>query len=306
MPSPVAVAPTAGICLTALFFQALLYGMGVLQIFLYFLWYHKDDWMVKGTVLTMFVVETIQLAAAFSTLNNWLIVNFGNSADIDIIHWQDMVQLAAVYLSTFIAQAHFARSLLHKQAPLLPPLILLLSLLALGAGIAQVVLATRIERYSELGPTTIATEVQAAATLAADVLITAGLCWHQNNNRTRHQSNNRALNLVIITAINRGVCTLAFAALNIILFVARPGTLDFMLALLVSDKLYMNSMLAILNTRPRPSAFPNSELSTLIFEPNPRLGTDDDESTSALSTLHETRVRVRNDELRSPDRKRTS
>ncbi|KAJ7067625.1 hypothetical protein C8F01DRAFT_1121905, partial [Mycena amicta] len=70
----------------------------------------------------------------------------------------------------------------------------------------------------------------------AQTLITVGLCWRSNQGRTGMQSTNRVLNSLITTAINRG-------------FLMTPGTFYFMIGILISDKLYMNSLLAILNTR---------------------------------------------------------
>ncbi|KAJ6613844.1 hypothetical protein B0H10DRAFT_2221953 [Mycena sp. CBHHK59/15] len=225
--------------------------MGLLQTFLYFVWYHKDNWTVKGTVIAMVVIESVQMAAAFSNVYAWLIDGFGDFENLGIIHWQDMVQLTALYLSTFVAQAHFARCIyqLERQYVVLPILILLFSLTALGGGLGQVVLAIGIGEYSKLGQTSVTSNLQAAFALASDMLIPFGLCWRLNKSRTGIQATNNVLNFLIMTAINRGVFTMFFAALNVILFVSQPGTFYFMLALLLSDKFYMNSMLAMLNTR---------------------------------------------------------
>ncbi|KAJ7099738.1 hypothetical protein C8R44DRAFT_810251 [Mycena epipterygia] len=249
MASP--LAPTVGMWLTALFLQTLLHGMGLLQGFLYFVWYPKDNWTVKGTVITMLFVESIQMGAAFGNVYAWLIDGFGDLANLNTIHWQDMLQLTALYLSTFVAQAHFAKTIyqLHRQDKILPLVVLLFSLVALGGGIGQVVLAIRVGEYSKLGQTSVTTNLQAGFALASDMLITIGLCWRLSESKGGIQSTNKVLNFLILTAINRGAFTMLFAALNVILFLSEPGTFYFMLALLLSDKFYMNSMLAILNTR---------------------------------------------------------
>lgn len=110
--------------------------------------------------------------------------------------------------------------------------------------------------------------LQASFALAADVLITFGLCWRLNKNRGGIQSyvggvsrnatlmncrTNKILNFLIMTAINRGVFTMIFAALNMILvrssaiksgirlidhpqFITQPQKFYFMIAILLSDK----------------------------------------------------------------------
>ncbi|KAJ7774427.1 hypothetical protein B0H14DRAFT_2631963 [Mycena olivaceomarginata] len=102
----------------------------------------------------------------------------------------------------------------------------------------------QLGEYSKLGSTKVTTNLQAAAALAADALITFGPCWQLNKGRGRIQSSNKILNFLITTAINRGVFITIFTALNLILFFSRPGT--FMLVIFLSDKIYMNSVLAIL------------------------------------------------------------
>ncbi|KAF7343065.1 hypothetical protein MVEN_01736900 [Mycena venus] len=253
---------TNGIWLIAVFLEAILQGMGLLQCFLYFIWYPRDPWIVKGTVIAMLVVECIQMGAAFSNVYAWLITGFGDFDNLDIIHREDMLQLTALYLSTFIAQAHFARCIyqLHKRNIVLPVIVFLLAVIALGGGIGQVILATGVKRYSELGKTSVTTNLQAAFALAADMLISFGLCWRLSQNRGGIQSTNKILNFLIMTAINRGVFTVLLAGLNIVLFVSQPGTFYFMLALLISDKVYMNSMLAMLNTRQYAVQLPGTTL----------------------------------------------
>ncbi|KAF7328638.1 hypothetical protein MSAN_02475900 [Mycena sanguinolenta] len=239
---------TQGIWMTAVFLEAILHGMGLLQGFLYFVWFHRDPWSIKGTVIAML---PFKWGAAYSNVYELFVTNFANFESLNTIHRQDSVQLTALFLSIFIAQAHFARCVyqLHKRHIILPLTIFIFSLVALGAGIAQVVQMIRLKLYSNLGVTSLTSNLQAAFALAADLLITFGLCWRLNKNRGGIQSTNKILNFLILTAINRGVFTMFFAALNIALFVRRPNTFYFMLALLLSDKFYLNSMLAMLNTR---------------------------------------------------------
>ncbi|KAJ6467753.1 hypothetical protein C8R45DRAFT_938410 [Mycena sanguinolenta] len=52
-----------------------------------------------------------------------------------------------------------------------------------------------------------------------------------------------------MTSINRGVFTMLFAMLTIILWLTEQGTFYFVLMNILCGKFYMNSMLAVLNTR---------------------------------------------------------
>ncbi|KAJ7122189.1 hypothetical protein C8R44DRAFT_876496 [Mycena epipterygia] len=228
MASP--LAPTFGIWLVALFLQSILYGMGLIQVYL--------------------VLETFQTGMFFSAVYSILIDDFGDLQELGFIPWQALAQLFA-YASTFVAQAYFSHCIyvLHKKKVILPAIIIVLSLVAFGGGIAQVILAANLKEFTELPKTSASSNTQAAVALACDVLITVGLCWRLNSHRGGIQSTNKLLSFLILTAVKRGVLTMVTALLNMILFLTQPGTFYFQLMLLLSGKFYMNSMLAMLNTR---------------------------------------------------------
>ncbi|KAK7050104.1 hypothetical protein R3P38DRAFT_2861968 [Favolaschia claudopus] len=245
------IADTFGIWLIAQFFQAILFGMGLLQVYLYFFWYPKDHWGIKATVILITFLESVQTGTYFAATYGFFITDFGHPEILALFPWTALAQLLALYTSTFVAQTFFAHTiyLLHKRRKIFPAIIILLSLVGLGGGTAQIVLATKIKFFSELPTTSAASNTQAALSLACDILITVGLCWRLNESRTGIQSTNKLLNFLIMTAVNRGVLTMVTALLNMVLFLTQPGTFYFMLLILLSGKFYMNSMLAMLNTR---------------------------------------------------------
>ncbi|KAJ7347302.1 hypothetical protein DFH08DRAFT_1080331 [Mycena albidolilacea] len=298
MPAAQDLSSTMGMWLLAVFLEALLQGMGMLQCFLYFVWYHKDPWSFKATVIVLVALECIQMGASFANIYDWFINNFGDYSALRFIGWSDMLQLTALYLAVFVAQAHFARCIyqLRKEDLWLPAVIFLLALIALAAGLGQVVFCIQLGEYSKLGSTKVTTNLQAAAALAADALITFGLCWRLNKGRGGIQSTNKILNFLITTAINRGVFTMIFAALNIVLFFSRPGTFDFMLVIFLSDKIYMNSVLAMLNTRQYAVQVGHGtvvqQLSLPVFEAARPDTTSTAVSTSQQSTFEMGKLRV--------------
>ncbi|KAF7364089.1 hypothetical protein MSAN_01067800 [Mycena sanguinolenta] len=260
---PSLIASTLGMWLVAVFLQSLLHGMGLLQGFLYFVWYPMDSGTVKGTVIAVLLTETVQMAGAFLTTYRWLIDGFGTSNFL-LIRWPDMLQLTALYLSTFIAQVqvvsyretssadHF-QSLRKNHTSISQERCVSAhpysspgsSGICVWIIIAQVIIATRLGDYRKIDETATTTNLQAGAALAADIAITGGLFWRFSKSRTGVQSTNRVLNFLIMTAINRGVLTMLSAIFTMVLFLTQPGSYYFMITLLLSDKFYMNNMLAM-------------------------------------------------------------
>ncbi|KAJ7780764.1 hypothetical protein DFH07DRAFT_439326 [Mycena maculata] len=242
---------TMGIWLVSLFLATILYGMGLIQAFLYFNWYTKDHWGVKAVVICLVILETLHITFFFCGTYWILIDHFGDFAALVVITWYDSAQLLAGYLSAFTVQMYFAYCIyaLSPKYKIMPMFIAALALLQIGAGLAQTIITTELGSFTLLDKTKRITTLQAASAFACDVSITACLCYTLNGKRTGLKSTNSLLNTLMIIAVNRGMLTALSAALNIILFLSIPNTFWFFLGLILSGKLYMNSMLATLNTR---------------------------------------------------------
>ncbi|KAJ7126285.1 hypothetical protein C8R44DRAFT_980102 [Mycena epipterygia] len=248
---PSRLAPTFGQWLVALFLQSLLYGAGILQVYLYFFWYHKDSWTIKTAVILLTIFETFEMGVFFSATYSYLIDGFGDFDHLNEYNWQTFATLAGIYASTLVAQLYFAHTIyrLHQKNKIVPLLIVFLALGALGGGIGQIVRNSDVHGFLNLHETTVTRTLQASFSIACDILITASLCWRLNKQRTGIQSTQVLLNWLIMTAVNRGVLTMLSAVLNLILFSVKPRAFYFIVWILLSGKFYMNSMLATLNTR---------------------------------------------------------
>ncbi|GAW04525.1 hypothetical protein LENED_006323 [Lentinula edodes] len=217
------VASTLGIWVISFFLATILYGMGVLQAWLYFHWYPQDGWKLKSLVLTVLILETVQVTTFFAATYNVIIKHFGDWAAVLAITWLHSTQLlAGIEKTTWI--------------------------------------------YSLLS----------ACTFSCDVLIAFAIYVTLTGKRTAIQEiagvqyfpsrSNTIIRKLIIYAINRGVLTAIAAAVNLILFLAMPNTFYYFIGLLTSSKrvyhaltisislivprpVYMNSMLAALNSR---------------------------------------------------------
>ncbi|KAF9043390.1 hypothetical protein BJ165DRAFT_1612448 [Panaeolus papilionaceus] len=243
--------PTYGIWLVCLFLESILYGCGLLQAWLYFHWYTRDHWSIKTMVAALVTLETIQIVFYFATGYQYLVTNFGNFENLQVINWEDSVQLAPTYLTAFLVQLYFASCIymLKREAKVVPILIAVFALTQLGAGIAQDVVVSKLKVFSKLGETAPVYALQSAATLTCDLLITGALLVRLNKAKSGTKASNSMLDMLMINAINRGGLTVLAATLNLVLVLALPKTFYFFIGLILSSKLYMNSALATLNSR---------------------------------------------------------
>ncbi|KAJ7271036.1 hypothetical protein C8J57DRAFT_1508000 [Mycena rebaudengoi] len=260
MSSPVCIpeypplGPTYGAWLVSLFLEAILYGMGALQCFLYFQWW-SDGWRIKIPVIAAMAFETIQIVFFFHSTYSRFVERFG-FIQTDLL-WSDSVQLLANYLSAFTVQIYFASRIYQLTNERIGYnssrsgiyIVLGLAVTGVAAGITQTILTYKLRSFLKLEETKAITTLQTAASLACDVVITVYLCVFLHRNKTGILKTNTMLNTLIINAVNRGMLTSISAAATMILFLVTPNTFWFFLGLAPNSKFYLNSMLATLNTR---------------------------------------------------------
>ncbi|THU97255.1 hypothetical protein K435DRAFT_965568 [Dendrothele bispora CBS 962.96] len=245
------LAPTFGIWLVSLFLATILYGIALLQTWLYFHWYSSDSWAVKSTVIFLLLLETLHICFFFAGTYHALIDHFGLFELLTEISWLDSAQLLLGYLSAFVVQVYFGYRiyLLDKKKIVITGFIMALALTQIAAGLTQTVKVVQLGDLKLLDTTKQITSVQSAASLFCDIVITATLYLTLRGKKGPVRATNNMLKTLMTNAINRGLVTAVAAGINLVLFLAIPGTFYFFLGLVPSSKLYMNSMLATLNTR---------------------------------------------------------
>ncbi|KAJ7362746.1 hypothetical protein DFH08DRAFT_950984 [Mycena albidolilacea] len=246
---------TYGVWLVSLFLQTILYGIGVLQTWIYCASRPKDPGSVKWTVLVVSMLETIQIVFFFHSSYIRFVERFGE-LQLDLV-WADPLQLLAAYLSAFVVQIYFATRI-HQLTKARTKFslsafsiyaILLLAVVQIVAGIIQTIWSYELRSFLKLDDTKGSNTLQSAASLACDLLITTYLCLFLNTQKGEMMKTNTMMDMLIRDAINRGVLTALSSVVNMVLFLALPNTFWFFLGLAPSSKLYTNSLLAMLNTR---------------------------------------------------------
>ncbi|KAF8966232.1 hypothetical protein BDZ97DRAFT_2057490 [Flammula alnicola] len=175
------------------------------------------------------ILETLQITLFFGSTYVVLIQNFGNFDKLFVINWMDSSTEAYFYYDgpthrwTFVVQLYFGYCLFALD-----------------------------RKNAFMTIVIVITSAQSGSALACDIIIiTVSLVYAFNQRRSELKRTNFTLLQTLTTnAINRGALTASIsAALNFILFLSRPGTFYFLIGLMPSSKLSVNSMLATLNTR---------------------------------------------------------
>ncbi|KAJ6457963.1 hypothetical protein C8R45DRAFT_561666 [Mycena sanguinolenta] len=229
-----------------------LYGVALVLGLQYFRkYYQKDPLSIRAAVGTLLFATTIH--AVFLAMNDFkdFVLLFGDFEGQDVIPYECNVMLCAAFVVAFVAQLFYAtriwvlsRGNWRYVAP-----VVLLAFLQISFGIAQTVEVAIKHRYSKLQSTVATSTSQGAFSAACDITITAILCYILRKSRTGVRRTDNALDKMVIYAFNRGVMTSVMALAQLILFVAKPGTLLFTVFILPNSHVYVISVCSMLMSR---------------------------------------------------------
>ncbi|KAJ7505922.1 hypothetical protein B0H11DRAFT_2272665 [Mycena galericulata] len=260
------------------------YGIGVLQAYLYYRNYPKDRGIVKIMVGMLWFLDTLSTALVAHSLYTLIILNYGNIVADNVIPWSFPAENVALTLVTIITQCFYAWQIWSVSSNIiLVGVILLLGWVSFGLGIVLTVHRFRVPFISALTDRiyfVIGGPVQGTACLC-DILITVSLIYYL---RSRGSQGIRAPRDIIYTLIIyvmcRGIATsfiqLMFLLMNVVVTPDRTFWMPFHLLM---SKVYVNSVLASLNARntvrekdeSRPVALSRS----LVFNATVNMATSD-------------------------------
>ncbi|KAJ7276705.1 hypothetical protein C8J57DRAFT_1310103 [Mycena rebaudengoi] len=272
-----------------------LYGISVLQAYLYYRNYPADHWSLKYMVALLFLLDTLCTIFVGHSLYTYFVLNFMKPPSIHlIIPWERQSEKFLVTLITFIAQIFYARTIWKISANKIITFgVAVLAMVTFALGIATTVhlyqtpLATTISAVSFQ---VLSGLVQGLASLN-DVIITVCMCYwlYQRKAGTGGWSmgdafgTEKILDKLILYAVSRGVLTAVTQFLFLVLNLALPHATYWMPFHQAVGKLYVNSVFATLNVRSTLSQKTDVAAATnLNFVNNTTTGTTS--GTDALAT----------------------
>ncbi|KAJ6542009.1 hypothetical protein DFH09DRAFT_1174453 [Mycena vulgaris] len=238
-----------------------LYGISVLQAYLYYRNYPADHPALKSTVALLWVLDTLCTIFVAHSLYTYFVLNFGKSPTVDlIIPWSFTTEKLLVTIITFVAQCFYARTIWRISGNIFLFIIVgVIAVVTFALGIVTTVhlfqnpLATAISARSFQ---ILSGMVQGLAALN-DVLITICMCiWLYRHKKGsggwgmgQAFGTEKILDTLILYAVSRGVLTAVTQFLFLTLNLALPHATYWMPFHQAVGKLYVNSVFATLNVR---------------------------------------------------------
>ncbi|PBK63003.1 hypothetical protein ARMSODRAFT_1088800 [Armillaria solidipes] len=280
------VGDTFGACYIGSIIAAILYGVSTLQVVIYYKRYPNDWWVYRYSVTLLWALDTFQVALSTHALYFYLITMFGDLiGDLESDLWSMKLQLT---LNNFLAVLYAIRlwklgRYFHKILPCFVFLAVATSLsnnIVLARAYAESVVFRHYDMQiwpmkckrtfkTGPGPPGITLDSHTVPNLlsvsiikksmyiffatieAADLIIVPMMCYYLHKSRRNTMFSTtaaRLLRLMRLVLIS-GLATCVLSLIIIIAYVVWPDSLIFVGFHFILSKSYINSLLAMFNSR---------------------------------------------------------
>ncbi|KAF8522549.1 hypothetical protein JB92DRAFT_2887901 [Gautieria morchelliformis] len=239
-----------GPMLVGTFFSTILYGVVVVQAFIYYQTYKRDATWIRYFILYLVICETLATGFDIGMMYEPLVLRYATPRATTILPIMLVADpIMTVFISTPVQLFIGWRIKTLNGSRLLPAIICVFALSALAGGISTTVAAAIFHEFAKVHQYDGAVITWLASSAAADICITGCLVWSLHKRRTGYSATDDILNKLIRLTLQTGAITALSATLDVVLFLAAPDTtLNFIWNFSLS-KLYTNSLLSTLNAR---------------------------------------------------------
>jgi len=274
-----------GPLLIGAFFNAILYGVMIMQTFVYYQSYRGDATWIRLFVLYLFITETINIGCNIAAMYEPLITRWG---DVHALMFFPLMIVATpvtnVAISTPVQFFTAWRITVISKQKWLGALIGVFSVVSFIFGIWSAVTLRVVERFDRKPTIVPKATVWFAASSIADALITGILWWSLAKRRTGYKNTDVTINRIIRLTVQTGFLTVVFALMELISFFTILNTnanfaFDFPLS-----KLYTNALLSTLNARKGWTIHDDTEEENVLFGKETRAGVKSTANSSHVYT----------------------
>ncbi|KDR82712.1 hypothetical protein GALMADRAFT_238211 [Galerina marginata CBS 339.88] len=241
---------TYGAAFIGLIASAVLYGVTLLQTFLYYRQYPNDSWLTKFIVFFLWILDTAHLFLCTIALYTYLVTNFSNPEALHRSTWSMNLQTDCNGLIGLIVECFFARRLwIMSGNHFITGIIVILACIHFGLGVFFTVEGFILVNTSRFPSLIWVTSTGLGSAAAADIIIAASLCYYLTKSRTGFARTDSLIATLIIYSLTTGLITSVIAFIIVVTFATMPNNYVWLGFFWLIGKCYVNSLLAALNSR---------------------------------------------------------
>ncbi|KAJ7982988.1 hypothetical protein DFH06DRAFT_713742 [Mycena polygramma] len=292
------VAATFGGAEVTMMFASMLYGVTILQSYMYFYRYPHDGRYMKSLVFILWILDTVHTAFVFHVLYFYTITTWANPSNFLDGVWSNYSLLSISTFMCMLVQLFYARTIYMlcsgkwrwASIALLGPLIL-------ASTVYGVINAVRQTQEWELTKLTTITHTiilpYACIRIAVDVLTSIALCLLLRGIKNGVRQTANMVDTLIVYATTRFLMTSSVSIFQVIVLGIDPTSLWGMTLDYIIGKLYVNSLLATLNCRDHVREGSRGSTGVISVFSEPRIGS---RSQPLAVSYHRERIVTRTSE----------
>ncbi|KAJ6629906.1 hypothetical protein B0H10DRAFT_1212747 [Mycena sp. CBHHK59/15] len=229
-----------------------LYGIAIAQTTYYYRTFPKDRKFVKIMVGILMALDTAHMACIIKSSGDWLQVLVERAAPLLPMSFE--ISLYLTYTVICLVQCSYAIRLwiLSTKNWAVTAVVVSFALGQLGGGMGQAIEIMRGQNanVAHLSKTfRIAGITELSCSFVCDTVIASAMVYFlKAPGRTNHITA-QVVNKLVIYSINVGAVTSVVTAVNLVLWLVMPQNFNFLIFHLILSKLYLNSLLVMLNSR---------------------------------------------------------
>lgn len=278
---------TYGSIFIGLIIASVLYGVTLLQTFLYYRSYPKDSNCTKILVAVVWLLDTTQLILCTVAMYWYLVQNFTNEEALRRTTWSMNLQTDCNGLIGLIVECFFARRVwIMSGNAILTLIIVLLACVHFGLGVVFTIEEFLLVENTRFFKLIWVTSAGLGSAAAADVIIACALCYYLLKSRTGFSSTDSLIATLIAYSLTTGLITSVLALICVVTFATMPTNYIWLAFFWILGKCYVNSLLAALNSRDslRERAKPRLDGTFFQLSHIPHLTADQPESPTHMSS----------------------
>ncbi|KZT10583.1 uncharacterized protein LAESUDRAFT_720917 [Laetiporus sulphureus 93-53] len=250
---------TYGCLFVGILFAIILYGLGCAQTIYYARWYRKDPMWTKLLVAFTWLFDTCRTILDVSLLWEYTVTIHGNPEGLEVLRNELFAEFFMNSFTVVIVQLYFIYIVWNlfidgrnRFRISVTAAAIALALLSFGANCGLVYRFSLSHSIAAAEDNvTVTASIATVTAVVTDIYITISLCLILSSKRTGYQRTEYFISALIGYAIRRGIFTALVQGLHFLTYIStfKQSSLYWMLFHFPSSKVYVNSMLAVLNVR---------------------------------------------------------
>lgn len=242
---------TFGAYLIGVYVSLIVYGITILQTFIYFQNYWSDGIVMKSIVASLWTLETVRQAFSAHAAYHYLVINYFNPPELERNVWTIPINTLTTAIIILITHFCFIQRVWYvsKKNKWIVAGLTIICLVHFGVMVALFEEMWRAVMLSDYRKSNTLIFTALALSLVTDGSISIALTYFLYSNRTGIPSTDSVVNRIIALIVNNGILLSGSDVVIVILVSIMSHNFIYMGVFQVVGNLYVNAVLATLNAR---------------------------------------------------------